>query len=873
MNPVTDTSTLPRIARVSWLGDLAFALVCAVLIAATLGIGFLNSNNWPTGGDAASHLLYAKLYADDLLFSGQILPWMPEVFGGLPFLSYYFPLPFIVIAVLSKGLGLASAFKWGGFLAAMLLPGAVFSASRRWLGFSWQAALFAGLGALAFLLHEQNSIWGGNLLSTLAGEFAYSYGVLFAVLAMMAWARAINLRRGWLLAAVLEAASGFSHGFPLLVVGFSTAFLLLDGAFHGDRPQNLRRLGHSVGLLLRGHLLAFALLGGWLWPMLEMHGLTIPNDASFPLSGWQDLLPVAIWPSLAGGVLGLLLLALPGVRRAWRAEQRLALCYYVSAAVLAAVAFLAGDQLGLADIRFFPLVWLLGAIGCGWLFGQALHAIGRPVAGVEQRLPALSRALVAGAAALALVGWIGGQVQKAPDWGLWNHSGLDAKPQWHNLANLFPAMRGDLWSPRLAFEHDPANNDIGSTRTLEALPMFLNHRPVLEGLYMESAVLGPAIYQLQSEISAQPSSPLVRFPSGSLDIDFAARHMNFLHTDTLLVRSAGAKQGLDSSGLFVRLGESPPFALYRLKRFDSHLAEVVTSQLSVRPKQDWMQDAFAWFRTRSRFDNYLPVYVDEKAKKPFAVAPGQVVATPVREISLSRHELVFESEAIGRPHLIKMAYHPRWHLASRGSLYVAGPGFMLVVPEEKEIRLVYGQTLVGNIGMVSTSVALLLVLFLRWRGRSPAAPLLAPPAANWRRHWSPILAGWLFLIAAGTYYAIYSPERVYKEAWDAFSASAYQKAAEKFLLAHQLRRPPAKKEEALFWLAKAKENAGETAEAQARYREVFERYHGYWVPESLYTYVVLARQDGQGAEVAPMVKRLHDEYPNNPWTLRLDQAQ
>ncbi|MGE5385370.1 MAG: 6-pyruvoyl-tetrahydropterin synthase-related protein [Betaproteobacteria bacterium] len=874
MNSGFDTSFLRRAMRLNWLGDLAFALLCAILVAATLGIGFLNSNNWPTGGDAASHLLYAKLYADDLLFSGQILPWVPEVFGGMPFLSYYFPLPFIVIAVLSKGLGLASAFKWGGFLAAMVLPGAVFSASRRWLGFSWQAALFAGLGALAFLLHEQNSIWGGNLLSTLAGEFAYSYGVLFAVLAMMAWARAINLGRGWLLAAVLEAASGFSHGFPLLVVGFSTAFLLLDGALAGDHRENLRRLGKSVALLLRGHLLAFALLGGWLWPMLEMHGLTIPNDASFPLSGWQDLLPVALWPSVAGGVLGLMLLLVPGVRRAWGAEQRLALCYFVSAAGLAAVAFLAGDQLGLADIRFFPLVWLLGAIACGWLFGQALHAVGRPVAGPESRLPVLSRGLCALAASLALVGWIGAQVQKAPDWGLWNHSGLDPKPQWRNLSNLFPAMRGDLWSPRLAFEHDPANNDIGSTRTLEALPMFLNHRPVLEGLYMESAVLGPAIYQLQSEISAQPSSPLVRFPSGSLDIDFAARHMNFLHTDTLLVRSAAAKQGLDGSGLFIRLGESPPFALYRLKRFDSHLAEVVTAQLSVRPMQDWMQDAFAWFRTRSRFDTYLPVYVDEKAGKPFTVAAGPFTATPVREKSLSRHELVFESDAIGRPHLIKMAYHPRWQLASRGSLHVAGPGFMLVVPEEKEIRLVYGHTLVGKIGMVSTSAALLLVLFLLWRGRAVAAtplPTLLP--AGWRRHWPPILAGWFFLVAVGTYYAIYSPERIYKEAWDAFSASAYEKAADKFLLAHQLRRPPAKKEEALFWFAKAKENAGDKTEARARYLEVFERYHGYWVPESLYTYVVLSRQSGQGADVGPMVKRLHDEYPNNPWTLRLDQGQ
>ena len=113
-----------------------------------------------------------------LLFSGKVLPWVPEVFGGLPFLSYYFPLPFIVIALLSKLIGVAPAFKWGSFLAAMLLPGAVFVASRRWLAMSWAGALFGGLGALAFLLHEQNSIWGGNLLSTLAGEFAYSYGTV-----------------------------------------------------------------------------------------------------------------------------------------------------------------------------------------------------------------------------------------------------------------------------------------------------------------------------------------------------------------------------------------------------------------------------------------------------------------------------------------------------------------------------------------------------------------------------------------------------------------------------------------------------------------------------------------------------------------------
>ena len=662
--------------RLEAAANLALALAGAALIATTLGVGFLNSDNWPTGGDTASHILYAKLYADEALWSGQILPWMPEVFAGFPFLSYYFPLPFVVIALLAKALGVASGFKWGVFLASMLLPGAVLGASRYWLRFTWPAAALAALASLGFLLHEQNSIWGGNLLSTLAGEFAYSYGLLFAVLALMAWSRAAHRGSGWLLPAALEAASGYSHGFPLLVVGFSTFYLLLDAG-----PWR-----RTFSLLARGHLFAFCLLGGWLWPMLEMHGLTIPNDASFPLSGWRDLLPATLWPVAALGALGLSALALAPVRRAWNKGQAQAARYLAVAAGVSAVAFLAGDQLGLADIRFFPLVWLLGGIVCAWLAGQALAAI--PVR--------IAPWLLSAALAMAMLGWFGTQVRAAPDWALWNHSGLEAKPQWQVLSRLFPQMRGELFSPRLVFEHDPDNNDIGSTRTLEALSMFTNGRPVLEGLYMESALLGPAIYQLQSEVSARPSSPLVRYPSGSLDPELAARHMNALHAELLLLRSSKAKAAIEASGLFARVAVSPPFALYRVKGFDSELLQVVKLPLRWLPREDWMQDSFAWFRPRSRFDAYQPVYGEPVTISAAASPPG------IRVERFTRNEMVFTTEAIGRPHLLKIAYHPRWQLLSLGSLRIAAPGFMLVIPEEKEIRLVYGHTLIGKVGMAAS---------------------------------------------------------------------------------------------------------------------------------------------------------------------------
>ena len=857
-------SDLPHQVKVipPWLWDICFAVASALVIASVLGIGFLNSANWPTGGDSASHLLYAWLYADNLFLSGHITPWLPEVFGGFPFLSYYFPMAFIVIATLSKPLGIAIAFKWGAFLASMLLPGVVFTCSRRWLKFSRLASLFGALGALSFLLHEQNSIWGGNLLSTLAGEFSYSYGLLFAVLAMMAWSRAVSVHGGWILAGLLEAACGFSHGFPLLVVGCSSAFLLLD-------ISNFRR---NFVLLIRGHLLAFCLLGGWLWPMIEMHSLTVPNDAAFPLGSWLDLLPKTLWPFLAAGALGLVLLFITAVRRLWGSEQSRVVHLFVFGAGLSAIAFIAGDQMGLADIRFFPLVWLLGSIVCGWLAGQALSCLGSS----KTTLLKIARSLLGAALCLAVFGWLGQNINAAPDWALWNHSGLDAKPQWNNLKNLFPAMTGNLWSPRLVFEHDPANNDIGSTRTLEALPMFLNHRPVLEGLYMESAVLGPAVYQLQSEVSTHPSSPLVRFPSGSLDPQFAAEHMNLLHANTLLLRSKEAQAAIEASGLFQKTASSPPFAVYQLKQFNSHLAEVIIKPLHLLPQQDWMQDSFAWFRTRSRFEAYQPVY-----GMTSSVTPGHETHFPaVTEKILERDNLVFETSAVGQPHIIKIAYHPRWHLVSKGHMFIAAPGFMMVIPEEKEIHLIYEHTLVGKLGIISTTGTIIFLFFL-WAQklfrRENTVPGLSETGdalpVSFTKRMLPIFSSWLLLLALGIYFAMHSPEKVYNLAWDNMRANSYAKASELFAEAYKLRRPPAKKEEALFWLAKASELSGQSSEAIAHYRELSEHYHGYWVPESLYTLVILQRAQGHGTETTPYVARLREEFPNNAWTKKLSEEK
>jgi hypothetical protein len=845
-------------ALAACLMDGTVVLIGVWLIASLLGIDFLLSNNLPTGGDTASHLLYVWTYIHELLPHGYITAWMPEVFGGLPFLSYYFPLSFLSMAGLATVLPFALAMKLGMFAAAMALPGAVWLGSVYLLKLPRQIAIWGVLGILPFLLHEQNSIWGGNLLSTLAGEFAYGYGALFSVLTLLAWQRTMASGRYWWLAALLEAATGFSHGFALLITGFATAAFLFDSK---NFVRNLR-------FLIYGHSLAFFLLAGWLWPMLQMHSLTIPNDAMFEVGKWQELLPQSMLPVALAGLLAALLLGLihgiPWLRQRLPATPFMSdslrhAAFMASAALLGAVGFVAGSSLGLANIRFFPFVWLFGGLACGWVWGCLLVRVSAVLPNMARR----GLALMSVSAALAFSAWLGMNISVVSDWGLWNHSGLEAKPQWHRLSQLFPTLTGHPNSPRLLFEHDPANNDIGSTRTLEALPLFLGGRPVLEGLYMESALTGPAIYQLQSEVSTHPSSPLARFPSASLDLDMAAMHMNFLFANEVLIRHENTTQAFAAHRQFTKIASAAPFQVFQLKTFNSHLVDLTDRPLNWTSKDRWMENSFQWFRSRQRFLSELPVF--HEGDVPNIVTPA--ATAQIHNINMDRHRLSWRTDAVGSAHLVRMAWHPRWQLATQGRIYLAGPGFMLVVPEESDVVLVYGHTAVGIAGMVSTFISALLLIFLIWH-ECRASTVKAPLSTTWPVNRLALL--WpLVLWGGGLWFYHYSPERLYTRAWDLMRHQQVLEAAKLFDSAYTDRKSDAKKEEALFWSAKAYEQAGKPDLALQRYRELSAHYHGYWLAESLYTQAKLEQVSNDDTHTQEARQRLLQEFPNNRWTQRL----
>ena len=82
----------------------------------------------------------------------------------------------------------------------------------------------------------------------------------------------------------------------------------------------------------------------------------------------------------------------------------------------------------------------------------------------------------------------------------------------------------------------------------------------------------------------------------------------------------------------------------------------------------------------------------------------------VRE-KLGNEEVVFDTNLVGYPHLIKVSYHPNWQVEGAERIYLVSPSFMLVYPKQKHVRLYFGKTIWNYLGEVMTLAGLSIYLF------------------------------------------------------------------------------------------------------------------------------------------------------------------
>jgi len=81
----------------------------------------------------------------------------------------------------------------------------------------------------------------------------------------------------------------------------------------------------------------------------------------------------------------------------------------------------------------------------------------------------------------------------------------------------------------------------------------------------------------------------------------------------------------------------------------------------------------------------------------------------IREI-IGPEEIIIETPHIGRPHLVRISYHPNWHVEGAERIYLASPSFMLIYPTQETVRLYFGPSLPNYLGCLLSAIGLLIVL-------------------------------------------------------------------------------------------------------------------------------------------------------------------
>ncbi|MDR9451180.1 MAG: 6-pyruvoyl-tetrahydropterin synthase-related protein [Acidimicrobiia bacterium] len=250
----------------------------------------LLSANTPSGGDMGAHVLVPAYLRDTLLPQGRILGWSNSWFGGFPVFYFYFPLPALVTVLLDVVLPYGVAFKLVTILGLLALPVATYFLLRA-MRFARPGALVAAAAGGTFVFMESYSIYGGNIPSTLAGEYSFSWSFALALVYLGLLIKIVrDDRRLVPIAGVVLALTALTHLITTLAIIIASIPILLWK--RGAKP------------VVATWVIGFAIAGFWAVPLLARIGYSA-DMAWVPLRDWKNVLPSELWWLLVPALFGL----------------------------------------------------------------------------------------------------------------------------------------------------------------------------------------------------------------------------------------------------------------------------------------------------------------------------------------------------------------------------------------------------------------------------------------------------------------------------------------------------------------------------------------------------------------------------------------
>lgn len=641
------------------------------------------SNNIPTGGDMPSHYYPAKYLKDVLLPKGRIVGWMQGNYAGFPLFQVYFPFPFLLIVLLSYAIPMQVAFKIISVMGVFSLPLCSYF-SIKLMHYKFPCSIIVALFTLPFLFMEANSMWGGNIPSTLAGEFAFGIGMSLSVLLLGTLYNGIEKRGGVMINGVLLFFVGFSHAYALLFSVLTSAFFLIT----------TKDFVYKLKYLLKVYTLAFLLLSFWALPLIANIAYTTNFNIVWKMDSFFEVIPIILIPFVVVSVMGCIAHIYFCITKKEFPDARLG--YFWFGIVISILFYFSANKMGVVDIRFLPFMQLLFTVIAAVVINK-ISKYTKP----QWLIPLILTPMV--------LLWVSKQVTYIPEWIVWNFTGFESKELWPQFNKVNTCLQGTENDPRVVYEHSPLHDSAGSVRAFESLPFF-SGRSTLEGLYMQSTISSPFVFYIQSEVSEVASAPFPDYTYSKLNLKAGIKHLKMFNVKDFIVISDVVKSAMKQFAEFELKASYPPYEIYELKTNDNHYVSPLAYEPVLCKTKNWKRLFYEWFKEDGVNDVHLVLDKHNKGLHPFKYTMTtdilkDIPKTPIDVTHAYVHErvkddeILIETNWINKPLLIKISYHKNWKITGADEIYQISPGFMLIYPQSKNVRLYFGYGISDYIGM------------------------------------------------------------------------------------------------------------------------------------------------------------------------------
>ena len=707
-----------------------------LLIFMKIDVKLLFSDTIITGGDTASWYQSAKSLKEIFIPNGRLFGWTMANFFGYNELQYYFTIPFLISAILSLVMPLTVALKITTLAGILTLPIAFYYTANKLAKNLW-ISLSASFLSLVFLFNESYTMFGGNFLSTFAGEFSYSISLSIFVFFLGACYEAFQKGKSPIIPGILLGLTGLSHLFVYMVAFFVPFFFIFADKIRKNavapKKTSKQKNDDAVAIEFSGnkvsekialmYIINFVIMAFWLVPLIFTRDFSQSISMIWRFADMKDFFKQTFFGLFFLGIALNIFLLINSKK-----DRIISFLFFYLFSVTIFF-YVISTFLQIPDIRFVPPALIIA------LFSVTIFLNFFPEYFFNKNYPIVRPILYIIIVVFSFI-----LVNKLPknvvSWFNWNYSGYESKKEWPNLKKIIEQYKGDINTGRILWEKQNQNDnaDFGSERAFENLYLFTG-RPSTEGVHYGSSFMARATTYMQSEYSLNPVDPEPHRLYSVVNPNVWPVRFYQTNSKDIIVYSKEIKQKFDNHPEFEKTGEFGKFSLYTFKRHPKSYIRVVDNEnLSVvkSNKYGFKTDFYRAFRDYELFDypfitdkyakglktaNYFNNY-DEYKNKFFnsnfdfnAWFENYKYKDSITEENVQNFKIQFKTKEIGKPHIINITYSPNFKAKNGDKIYPVSPGFMMIIPSEEGVVINYGRNIYEIIGLIITLLIIPIVIF------------------------------------------------------------------------------------------------------------------------------------------------------------------